>query len=132
VHHSRVVLLCILTQQGLHASPPYPSILVPRWKVPHGGTSNGPFIDLAEMPQGFAGHNLVGVAEVKPGCGHILGFSDVRKFLTLANVDGDLTSLRAMPHVLTTLILGMLPNAESLQGGIQDFGKNPRCSGSSC
>jgi hypothetical protein len=75
------------------------------------------------MPQGFAGRNLVGVTEAKPGCGHILGFSDVRKLLTLANVDGDLASLRAMLHVLTTLKLGTLPNAESLQGGIQDFGK---------
>jgi hypothetical protein len=28
-----------------------------------------------------------------------------------------------MLHVLTTLILGTLPNAELLQGGIQDFGK---------
>jgi hypothetical protein len=28
-----------------------------------------------------------------------------------------------MLHVLAALILGMLPNAESLQGGIQDFGK---------
>jgi hypothetical protein len=75
------------------------------------------------MPQGFAGHNLVGVAEAKPSCSHILGFSDVGKLLTLANVDGDLTSLRAMLHVLMTLILGTLPNAELLQGGIQDFGK---------
>jgi hypothetical protein len=75
------------------------------------------------MPQGFAGRNLVGVAEAKPSCGHIPGFSDVRKLLTLANIDGDLASLRAMLHVLTTLILGTLPNAESLQGGIQDFGK---------
>jgi hypothetical protein len=66
---------------------------------------------------------LVGVAEAKPGCGHILGFSDVGKLLTLANVDGDLTSLHAMLHVLTTLILGTLPNVESLLGGIQDFGK---------
>jgi hypothetical protein len=85
--------------------------------------SNGPFIDLAEMPQGFAGRNLVGVTEAKPGCSHIPGFSDVRKLLTLANVDGDLASLRAMLYVLTTLILGTLPNAELLQGGIQDFGK---------
>jgi hypothetical protein len=75
------------------------------------------------MSQGFAGHNLVGVAKAKPSCGHIPGFSDVRKLLTLANVDGDLASLRAMLHVLTTLILRTLPNAESLQGGIQDFGK---------
>jgi hypothetical protein len=69
------------------------------------------------------GHNLVGVTEAKPGCGHILGFSDVRKLLTLANVDGDLTSLSAMLHVLTTLILGTILNSELLQGGIQDFRK---------
>jgi hypothetical protein len=66
------------------------------------------------MPQGFAGCNLVGVAEAKPGCGHIPGFSDIGKLLTLANVDGDLTSLSSMLHV---------PNVEFLQGGIQDFGK---------
>jgi hypothetical protein len=26
------------------------------------------FIDLAQVLQGFASHNLVGVAEAKPGC----------------------------------------------------------------
>jgi hypothetical protein len=76
--------------------------------------SNGPLIDLAEMPQGFAGCNLVGVTEAKPGCGHILGFNDVGKLLALANVDGDLASLSAMLHVLTAFILGTLPNAEFL------------------
>jgi hypothetical protein len=75
------------------------------------------------MPQSFAGRNLVGVTEAKPDCGHIPGFSGVRKLLTLADVDGDLASLCAMLHVLTTLILGTLPNAESLEGGIHDFGK---------
>jgi hypothetical protein len=75
------------------------------------------------MPRGFAGCNLVGVAEAKPGCGHIPGFSDVGKLLTLANVDGDLTPLSATLYVLTALILGTLPNTESLQGGIQEFGK---------
>jgi hypothetical protein len=75
------------------------------------------------MPQSFAGRNLVGVTEAKPGCGHIPGFSDVRKLLTLANVDGDFASLSATLHVLTALILGTLPNTESLQGGTQDFGK---------
>jgi hypothetical protein len=85
--------------------------------------SNGPFIDLAEMPQSFAGRNLVSVTEAKPSCGHIPGFSDVRKLLTLANVDGDLASLRATLQVLTALILRTLPNAKLLQGGIQDFGK---------
>jgi hypothetical protein len=75
------------------------------------------------MPQGFAGHNLVGVTEAKPGCGHIPGFSDVRELLTLANVDGDLTSLSAMLHVLTALILGTILDFELLQGGIQNFGE---------
>jgi hypothetical protein len=71
-------------------------------------------IDLAQMSQGFAGHNLVGVAKAKPGCGHILGFSDVRELLTLANVDGDLTSLSAMLHVLTALVLGTILDSELL------------------
>jgi hypothetical protein len=75
------------------------------------------------MPQGFSGRNLVGVAETKPDCGHIPDFSDIEELLTLANVDGDLTSLSATLRVLTALILGTLPNTESLQGGIQDFGK---------
>ena len=76
VHHGRTVLLRIPPLQSLHASPPCPPILVQRWKEPHGGTSNGLLIDLVEVPQGFAGHNLIGVDEAKPGCGHILGFSD--------------------------------------------------------
>ena len=41
------------------------------------GTGNGLLIDLAEVPQGFVGHNLVGVDEAKPGCGHTPGFSEV-------------------------------------------------------
>ena len=41
--------------------------------------NNGLFIDLTKVTQSFAGHNLVGVDEAKPGCGHILGFSDVGK-----------------------------------------------------
>jgi hypothetical protein len=75
------------------------------------------------MPQCFAGHNLVGVVEAKPSCGHIPGFSDVGKLLTLANIDGDLTSLNAMLQVLMALILGTILNSELLQGSIQDFGK---------
>ena len=67
--------------------------------------SNGLFIDLAKMPQGFMGHNLVGVDKVKPGCGHILGFSDIGELFTLPNVDGDLTSLSTIFLILTTLIL---------------------------
>ena len=66
------------------------------------GTSNGLFIDLAKILQGFVGHNLVGVDEAKPGCGHILGFSDVGELFTLPNVDGDLTSLSAMFLILTS------------------------------
>jgi hypothetical protein len=66
---------------------------------------------------------LVGVAEAKPSCGHILGFNDVGKLLTLANVDGDLTSLSAMLHVLMALILGTILDSKLLQGGIQDFGE---------
>jgi hypothetical protein len=114
VHHSQVVLLHVLTQQGLHASPLYPTVLVPRWKELHGGMSNGPFIDMVEIPQGFAGYNMVGVAEAKPSCGHILGFSDIGKLLTLANVDGDLASLSAMLYILTALILEMILDSELL------------------
>ena len=91
--------------QSLHASPPCPSILFQRWKEPHGGTGNGLFIDLAKVPQGFAGHNLVGVGEAKPSCGHTLGFSDVRELFTLPNVDGNLTPIGAMLLILTALIL---------------------------
>jgi hypothetical protein len=78
---------------------------------------------MAEMPQGFVSRNLVGVTKAKPSCGHIPGFSDVRKLLTLANVDGDLASLRATLHVLTTLILGMLPNAEFCRVAYSILGK---------
>ena len=85
--------------------------------------SNGLFIDLAKVPQGFAGHNLVGVDEAKPGCGHILGLSDVGKLLNLPNVDGHFTPLSAMVFIFTALILGSIFDSELLQGGIQDFGK---------
>ena len=63
------------------------------------------FIDLAKVPQGFAGHNLVGVDEAKPSCGHIPGFSDAGQLHTLPNVDGNFTPLSAMLFILTTLIL---------------------------
>jgi hypothetical protein len=63
-------------------------------------------------------HNLVGVTEAKPDCGHIPGFSDIGKLLTLANVDGDLTSLSAMLHVLSAFILGMIIDSELFLGGI--------------
>ena len=84
---------------------------------------NGLFIDLAKVPQGFAGHNLVGVDEVKPGCGHTLGFSEVGELLTLPDVDGNLTPLGAMLLILMALILGMIFDSELLQGGMQDSRK---------
>ena len=49
------------------------------------------------------GHNLVGVDEAKPGCGHILGFSDVEELFTLPNVDGNFTPLSAMLFILGTI-----------------------------
>ena len=85
--------------------------------------SNGLFIDLAKMPQGFVGHNLVGVNEAKPGCGHIPGFSDVGELFTLPIVDGDLTSLSAMFLILTALVLEAILDFEFLQGGIQNSRK---------
>ena len=85
--------------------------------------SNGLFIDLAKVPQGFAVHNLIGFNEAKPDCGHILGFSDVGELLTLPNVDGNFTPLSAMLFILTALIFGMILDSELLQGGIQDFRK---------
>ena len=88
-----------------------------------GVMSNGLFIDLAKMPQGFAGHNLIGVDEAKPNCGHILGFSDIGKLFTLTNIDGDLTSISAMLLILTALVLWMILDTEVLQGDIQDFGE---------
>ena len=94
-----------------------------RWKEPHGGMSNGLLIDLAKVLQGFAGHNLVGVDEAKPSCGHTLGFSDVGELFTLLDVDGNLTPISAMFLILTALILGTILDSELLQGGMQDFGK---------
>ena len=79
-----------------------------------GGMSNGLFIDLAKMPQGFMGHNLVGVDEAIPGCGHILGFSDIRELLPLPNIDGNLTSLGATLIILTALILRTIFDSELL------------------
>ena len=78
------------------------------------GTSNGLLIDLAKVPQGFVGHNLVGVDEAKPSCGHILGLSDVGELLTLPNIDGNLTPLSAMLFILTTLILRTIFDSELL------------------
>ena len=106
MHHGWTVLLRIPPLQSLHASPPCSSILVQRRKEPHGGTGNGLLIDMAEVPQGFVGHNLVGVDEAKPGCGHTPGFNEVGELFTLPDVDGNLTLLGAMLLILTTLILG--------------------------
>ena len=69
------------------------------------------------------GHNLVGVDEAKPSCGHTLGFSEVGKLFTLPDVDGNLTSLGAMLLILTALILGTIFDSELLQGGMQDSRK---------
>ena len=85
--------------------------------------SNGLFIDLAKISQGFVGHNLVGVNEAKPGCTHILGFSDAGELLTFPKVDGNFTPLSAILFILTALILRTIFDSELLQGGIQDFGK---------
>ena len=91
----------------------YPKVERTAW-----GTGNGLLIDLAEVPQGFAGHNLVGVDKAKPGCGHTPGSSEVGELLTLPDVDGNLTLLGAMLLILTALILGMIFDSELLQGGI--------------
>ena len=69
------------------------------------------------------GHNLVGVDEAKPGCGHIPSFSDVRELFTLPNIDGNLTLLGAMLLILMALILGTIFDSKLLQGGMQDSGK---------
>ena len=68
--------------------------------------------------QGFVAHNWEGVDEAKPGCGHTLGFSEVRKLFTLPNVDGNLTLLGAMFLILTALILRMIFDSKLLQGGM--------------
>ena len=104
-------------------SPPCPSIPIQGWKEPQGGTGNGLFIELVKVPQGFAGHNLVGVDEAKPDCSHTLGFSEVGELFTLSNVNGNLTPLDAMLLILTALILGTIFDSEFLQGGMQDSGK---------
>ena len=97
-----------------------------------GGTKNGLFIDMAKVPQGFAGHNLVGVDEAKPSCDHILGLSDVGELLTLSNIDGNFTPLSAMLLILTTLILGTILDPEFFAGCHTRFWENPQCSGSNC
>ena len=104
----------ILPLQSFHSSPPCPSILFQRWKELHGGTSSWLFIDLAKIPQGFVGHNLVGIDEAKPGCGHILGFSDVGELSTLPNVHGNFAPLNAMLFILMALKLRTIFDSELL------------------
>ena len=93
------------------------------WIEPHGGMSNGLFIDLAKVLQGFVGHNLVGIDKAKPSCGHIPSLNDVGELLTLSIVDGNFTPLSAKFLLLTALILRTIFDSKLLQGGIQDFGK---------
>ena len=76
--------------------------------------SNGLLIDLAKVPQGFAGHNLVGVDKAKLGCSHIPGLSDVGELLTLSNIDGNFTPLSAKFLILTALILRTILDSEFL------------------
>ena len=78
---------------------------------------------MAKIPQGFAGHNLVGVDEAKPGCGHIPGFSEVRELFTLSNIDGNLTPLGAMLLILTAPTLGTIFDSKLLQGCMLDSEK---------
>ena len=91
-----------------------PADSCPKVKRTSWGTGNGLFIDLAKVLQGFASHNLIGVDKVKPGCGHIPGFSDVGELFTLPNIDGNLTPLSAMLFILMALILGMIFKSELL------------------
>ena len=114
MYHSWAIFLRAPPLQSLHASPPCPSILVQRSKEPYGGMGNGLLIDLAKVPQGFMGHNLVGVDKAKPNCGHILGFSEVGELFTLPNIDGNLTPLSAMLFILMALILGTILDSELL------------------
>ena len=57
---------------------------------------------------------MVGVNEAKPGCGHIIGLSDVGELLTLPNIDGNFTPLSAMLFILTALILGTILDSRLL------------------
>ena len=61
---------------------------------------------------------MVGVDEAKPGCGHILGLSDVGEILTLSNIDGNFTPLSTKFFILMTLILRAILDSKFLQGGI--------------
>ena len=104
--------------QGFHVGPPNWSILLPWREESHGHTSNGLFVDLTKVSQGFAGNSLIGVGEMKSGGGHALGFSDVREVFTLRDVDGDFASLCAVLFVLMAFILGAVLDSKSRNGGI--------------
>ena len=69
------------------------------------------------------GHNLVGVDEAKPSCGHTPGFSEVGELFTLPDEDGNLTPLDAMLLILIALILRMISNSKLLPSGMQDSRK---------
>jgi len=60
------------------------------------------------------GHNLVGVDEAKPGCGHIPDLSDVGELLTLSILDGNFTPLSAKFLILMALILRTILDSEFL------------------
>ena len=106
----------ILAKPPCEPSIPFDSF--PKVERTSWGTSNGLFVDLAKIPQGFAGHNPVGVDKTKPDCGHTLGFSEVGELFTLPDVDGNLTPLATMLLILTTLILRTIFDSELLQGGM--------------
>jgi hypothetical protein len=79
---------------------------------------NGLFIDLAQVSQGFAGNNLVGVSETKSGGGHAPSFSYVGEVFTLSHIDGDFTSLGAMLFIFIAFIHRAVLDSKSLHGGI--------------
>ena len=78
---------------------------------------------MAKIPQGFAGHNLIGVDEAKPSCGHIPGFSEIEELFTLPTIDGNLTPLSAMLFILTTLILRTILDSEFCRVACRILGK---------
>jgi hypothetical protein len=84
---------------------------------------NGLLIEVAKVPQGFAGHQLVGVDNSKPSSSHIPRFSDVGKLFTLSNIDSDHAPLSAMVLIIMTLIFRMGFDTELSKGGMQNSGK---------
>jgi hypothetical protein len=119
--HGGVVFLLL---QGFHAGDPGRAVLLQWWEESHGCTSDGLFVELAQVSWGFAGDGLVGVGELKTGCSHAPSFSYVGEVFTLCDVDGDFTALDAMFYILTAFILGMPLYSKSLHGGIQELGES--------